>query len=499
MIRTSSRGRVAAPQLRLSFGVALACAAIGCNGGSGGNASSTSSAGEQSTASPTPSASTSAAAAPVVPAPAPPGEPQGTGYATVVKAKDKASGCKANDFEVAQYLQRGELTLAGRPGPGSVGDKPEFAASWLIQLRGHSQIAFAGYDQRARRVGKDQGIGSAREHAPQLFATADQWTVAWYDQTGLAYAHPIIGDKELPAIDHLGAAKSVDPTDVALATTPEGSLVVASYIGTNNKEQLSLFVFAPAKGKQARAIGITKHANKPRDPAVVADEGGYTVAWMEDDNRIVATRFDPKGDEKDAGAIIVKGAEKRDHLQLTPVQGGALITWMDGDTFLVRKLDENAKPVSDIFVIGKGHDPAIVSAGSDAIAAILAPVSEEQLETGAGKDKKKDDKKPDERKPAKPDPKKKANDKKDEDKKDDKKPAKKAETPLDQLVVVGIGHDAKVAPRAVQISDGGKAVLDPPAIAIGGERFAAVWTEVMSAAISSKRAWLRIVDLTCLR
>jgi hypothetical protein len=51
----------------------------------------------------------------------------------------------------------------------------------------------------------------------------------------------------------------------------------------------------------------------------------------------------------------------------------------------------------------------------------------------------------------------------------------------------------------VRISDGNKPVLDPPAIALGGSRLAGAWTEVMGATISSKRAWLRVIDAACLK
>lgn len=364
----------------------------------------------------------------------------------MIKATDRQSGCNDAEFEVAQYLQRGELTLAGLPG-GAADKKPEFAASWLVKLQnGRSQIGFAGYDHLARRVARDRGIGNAKEHAPKLFSTDDAWTVVWFDEQGLAYAHPRFDTNAKPEIEHLSAATAINPAEVALGSTPDGSLIVASHIGTNG-DQLSVFLFATAGKRQASAVGITKAGKKPHDPAVTADETGYTVAWLEEDNRIVATRLDDKGDQQGAGAIIAKPADKRDNLDLTRVKDGGLLTWQEGDRILARKLDKAGKPASDIVVVGTGKHPSVISSGDGAIVAMLAKVEDAE----------------------------------------------------DQLVLVRVDPNAAVSPAAVRISEGAKPVLDPPAIALGGNRLAAVWTEVMSPTIKSKRAWLRLIDQSCLK
>lgn len=383
------------------------------------------------------------------PDPPPPGAPVGTGFTSVVHASDAASGCKDASFEVAQYLQRGELTLAGRPTAGATGgdEGTMFAASYLVKLpNGRWQIAFAGYDDRARRVSRDRGIAYAAERAPKLFATGDQWTLAWFDDQGLAYARPTFAAGQKPDIDHLTAAKGIDPAQVALSSTPDGSLIVASHIGTND-DQLSVFLFAPlGQGQTTRAVGLTKAGKKPRDPAVAADGAGYTLAWLEADERIVATRLDSKGDQQGNGAVVAAAGPKRGELDLTRVKDGALLTWSEGERIFARKLDTSGRPSGDIVVVGEGKHPVVISGGDDAIVAFLAKVGEVP----------------------------------------------------DQLLAVRVSASAAVSPRAVRISDGIKPVLDPPSIAIGGDRLGAVWTEVMSATIQSKRAWLRLIDTTCL-
>jgi hypothetical protein len=50
----------------------------------------------------------------------------------------------------------------------------------------------------------------------------------------------------------------------------------------------------------------------------------------------------------------------------------------------------------------------------------------------------------------------------------------------------------------MRITDGRTPVLDAPAIALGGDRIAAMWNEVMGPTIKSRRAWLRVFDASCL-
>lgn len=387
--------------------------------------------------------SASAPPPPSGPIPAPAGnEPVGSGYQDVILATDKASGCRDEEAVIAQYLMRGELAIAGR----TANDQPQFAVSWLIKLPDHSQIGFAGYGDDAKRIARTRSVGSSRENAPHIYATGDQWTIAWFDDEGLAYARPTWDILPKPTIEHLGAAKVIDPEQIALSDAAGGSLVVASHIGTKG-DQLSIFLFSPNAGIPPRAIGMTKFAKTPRAPAVAADEAGYTLAWLEPDGRIVASRIDLQGEEVGTGAVVADPAGKREELHLTRVKDGTLLTWVEGSRILVRKLDPSSRPAGPIHVIGSGKHPVLVTAGDDALAAFLAKVGEHE----------------------------------------------------DQLVAVRIGSDATVSSTAVRFSTGPNPVLDPPAVAVGGTRVAAAWTEVMSKTIQTKRASLRLIDASCLK
>lgn len=394
---------------------------------------------------PTASAAASASAPPPPsgPTPAPAnGQPVGSGFAQVVLATDKASGCREEQAIIAEYLMRGELAIAGR----AEGDQPQFAVTWLIKLPEHSQIGFAGYGDDAKRIARTRSVGSSREHPPHVYATGDRWTIAWFDDEGLAYARPTWELLPKPTIEHLGAAKAIDPEQIALSGAAGGSLVVASHIGTKG-DQLSLFLFSPNAGQPPRAIGMTKFAKSPSVPAVAADDAGYTLAWLEPDGRMVASRIDLQGEEVGTGAVVADPAGKREELHLTRVKGGTLLTWLEGGRILVRKLDEAARPTGDIHVIGSGKHPVLVTAGDDALAAFLTKVGEHE----------------------------------------------------DQLVALRIGADASVSSTAVRFTSGPNPVLDPPAVAVGGTRVAAAWTEVMSKTITTKRASLRLIDASCLK
>ncbi len=408
--------------------------ALGCPASGGGQASA-----NATSETSTPSSAESSTAPP--PAPPPSDEVKGTGVTKVVAATADSTGCKSATFELASYLLRGELTVAGR-----ASDKgSEFAASYLIQLQGKAQIAFAGYDGEAKRIARDRGIGSAREHAPHLFVTGDQWTVVWFDQEGLAFARPTWDTAEKPAIEHLSTLRNVEPANVALAATTEGPLVVASPFGTEG-DQLSLFLFAPiAAGQRARAIGVTKGAKKPSAPAVLGDSTGYTVAWLEESGQLLTSRLDQEGKEQVSNVVVAK-ATKRDSLGLTLLDKGVLLTWAEEGQVFARSLDAKGAPQGPIQLIGKGKFPHAVARGN---AAIVAFVGE-------------------------------------------------AEGVADQLLAVRVSPDGP-ASEAVRVSDGKTAVLDPPAAALGGARLAFVWTEVMGAAISSKRAWIRVLDADCVK
>jgi hypothetical protein len=416
----------------------LACLAVawlvGCGNSAGTSGAESASAGSAESSAPAVSASSSAAAPPTD------DTPEGTGVKAIKPVAD--ADCKPATFELASYLLRGELTIAGRPGASGGG---EVAGSWLVQLRGKAQIGFAGFDGQARRIARDRGIGNAREHAPSLFATGDVWTVVWFDDEGLAFAHPAWDTLPTPDIEHLSAVKNVAPEDVALGATPEGPLVVASPFGTNG-DQLSLFLFG-AVGQKPQAIGVTKSAKKPKSPAVSADADGYTVAWLEEGGLIHATRFDKSGKETGDGAAVVSAPADRKSLQIVSLAEATMLVWNEGDKLLARKLGKTGRADSKIFVVAaKGRDPVTMVAGADAIVAFVGD----------------------------------------------------ADGVPDQLLAARLSP-AGVAETAYRISDGKVPVLDPPAVASLGGRIALAWTETMGTALSSKRAWLRTVEGACIK
>lgn len=381
-------------------------------------------------------------------APEPPPAPAedvlvGEGVASFAPIGERPA-CAAASFELATYLMRGELALAGR----GAGDSAEFAASWLVQLKGKAQIGFAGFDGKARRIARDRGIGNAREQAPKIYADAEAFTVLWFDAAGLAYARPRWATEPAPEIEHLGAVRDVPPEDIGLATTPSGALVAASPFGTEG-DQLSLFLLSTASdaASKTRAVGITKSAKKPRRPVVAADDGGYTVAWIEaGPGSVHATRFDAAGRETGAGGVVRQAAPGEvTAMSLVSIGAGASrLVWLESGRVLTRKLDATGKADSPIHVLGKGRGPAAIPAGGDALVAWLAE--------GGDAD--------------------------------------------GQLVLVRVGSEGP-GKAGLRVSDGKTKVLDPPAIAMAGGRLGLVWTEVMGPVISSKRAWLRSFDASC--
>ncbi len=386
----------------------------------------------------------SSGAAPVEPPPAPAEDVfVGEGVARFAPIAERPA-CSAASFELATYLMRGELALAGR---GS-GDSAEFAASWLVQLKGKAQIGFAGFDGKARRIARDRGIGNAREQAPKIYADAEAFTVLWFDAAGLAYARPRWATEPAPEIEHLGAVRDVPPEDIGLATTPSGALVAASPFGTEG-DQLSLFLLSTASdaASKTRAVGITKSAKKPRLPVVAADEGGYTVAWIEaGPGSVHATRFDAAGRETSAGGVVRQASPGEvTAMSIVSIGAGASrLIWLESGRVLTRKLDASGKADSPIHVLGKGRGPTAIPAGGDALVAWLAE--------GGGAD--------------------------------------------GQLVLVRVGPEGP-GPSGLRVSDGKTKVLDPPAMAMAGARLGLAWTEVMGPVISSKRAWLRSFDASC--
>jgi len=402
--------------------------------------------GDGSTTSPAGSASAPVASAPAAPTPsAPPATqvasaPVGDGVGAFVAA-GQTEACKAQTGEVAAYLQRGEVTVAGREGA--------IAASWLIKMsatKPGAQLAFAGFDLDAKQVARARGIGSSNEMTPRLFASGTGWTLVWFDAEGLAFTRPRWETQPGPVIEHLRAISGAAVDDVALDATPAGSLVAVAPF-TVDKTQLGLFLFAPsdATAPPVQALGATHHAKAPKRPAVAADAGGYTLAWQEEDGRLAVSRFDLTGKElADEPITLAAAGPTREHLVLTRTEKGAIAVWSEGDRILGRAMDASAKPADTTYVIGKGRSHA------------LAPLGEGAIVTFLGQD---------------------------------------GATP-DQVLAVRLGADGAPSAKGLRVNDVGP-VKDAPAVAAAGARTAFLWTEPMAGGVATKRAILRAVDSAC--
>ena len=370
--------------------------------------------------------------------------PRGAGVAAFTPLAEVAA-CKAKTGELASYLQRSGIGLAGRAGDGT------FAAVWLVELQNNpdAQIAFAGFDGEARQVARARSIASTREEGLRILESGGQWAVTWVGAEGLTYAQPR-WETGLPSgIQRLAAVGKEISENVAISASPGGSLVAAAPFGPA-RDQLGVFLFAPSNPSMpaVKAVGVTHHAKLPRHPAVAADAGGYFIGWAEEDGSLHASRFDLTGKEGDAHRIAPAAAAvpERDRLALIATEGaGALAVWSEGETLIARALDATARPSAASWIIGKGRGWAIAPSGKGALVVWL------------GNDGKADG----------------------------------------QVLLARLSADGAPSEKALRVSDGAIAVKDPPAIAVAGGRVGVAWTEVMSAGVSTKRAVLRALDVTC--
>jgi hypothetical protein len=381
------------------------------------------------------SAVAGAAAAAAVPSSEISSTPVGSGLTDFV-ALDKKT-CAVNSNDVGRYLKRGELSIAGREGAIGI--------VWLIDLTSKVQVAFAGFDNEARQTLRGRGVGLAREHAPRVFSTGADWTVTWLDPKGLAYTRPQAQTLPAPDIEHLSSISSENAEYAAIAATPGGPLVAVAPFGAD-RAQLALFLFAPTQpdAPPIQAVGVTKHAKSPRNPAIAADASGYYVAWLEEGGRIAASHFDAAGKETDAHAVMPPTEAKREQLAIVAAGGGAVVAWTEGEVIHARGLDREARPFAPPQVVGRGKWPILTSSGDGAFAAWVG----------------------------------------------------KGRTAADQLVVVRLAASGAPAPKGLEITDG-NAVRDPPSLAFAGARAAASWTEVMGATVSTKRLIIRLFDPAC--
>lgn len=379
------------------------------------------------------SASSSAAAPPV------PAEPIGTGVSGFVAA-GQTDACKAQTSQVADYLQRGEVALAGHDG--------SMAAAWLIKLsasRPDAQLAFAGFSLDAKQVARARGVGMSNEIVPRLFSSGAGWTLVWFDSEGLAYAKPRWETGPVQT-DRLRAVGSADAEHVSLAATPTGAIIAVAPFGTGNS-QFGMFLFAPLEpdAPAVQALGATHHAKKPRWPAVIADKRGYTLAWHEEGDQIVVSRFDLKGKELGEAVTLAEAATGRGRVVLTATTNGAVALWSEGDKLLARSLDGDAHPAAETFVVGYGKTPVLTSLGDGALAVFT------------GQDG----------------------------------------TASNQVLAVKLGANGAPSAKGVRLTDTGP-VKDPPAAVVVGSRAGFLWTEPMTQGVGTKRALLRTVETACM-
>jgi len=337
---------------------------------------------------------------------------------------------------------RGEVTLSGRD--------DTVAAAWFVKLspkRPEAQLAFAGFSLDARQSTGARCVGTSLEIAPRVFASNGAATLVWFDAEGFAYANPRWRETQPAATEHVPAIDGADAENVAVAETPAGSIVAVTSFASDRR-QLGVFSIAPSNGSSAgvKALGVTHYAQKPRWPAIVADASGYTLAWHEDENRIVVSRFDLQGNEIHNAETLAEPGAARGRVLLTATKKGAIAMWSEGDKLIARTVDEAAHPANELSIVGHGKNPALASLGEGAIAAFIG-------QDGSAPN---------------------------------------------QFLAVKIAADGTPSSDGIRISDRGD-IDDAPAIASIGTKLAFLWAERMGPTENTKRAILRTIDAACMR
>lgn len=362
--------------------------------------------------------------------------PVGDGTSTFEPAGD---ACKPAQAILAEYLQRGDLTIGARDNA--------IAAAWLVQVPNKpSQIAFGGFDGEARPLARVRGIATAKEGAPTLFPTGSDWTVSWFDDQGLAWARPRWEALPAPEVDHLTAIGASDADDVSLALAKSGSVVAVAPFGAE-RAQLSLFLFAPVDDSpRVRALGVTHHAKHPRHPAVAATAAGYQLAWADEGGRLATTLFDANGKEiGDGDTLAPPSDDKRDRLTLVPTDKGALALWEEKGVLLARPLDDKAHPSGPPRRVAQGKWSTAMPDKDGALVIFAGPAS--------GSD----------------------------------------DPPLE---LVRVKADGTPGDKGLRIA---AATKDPPALADAGARIAIASTESMGTGVATKRAVLRTIAASCVK
>jgi hypothetical protein len=208
-----------------------------------------------------------------------------------------------------------------------------------------------------------------------------------------------------------------------------------------------MFLLAPieAGAPSVQALGATHHAKKPRWPAVIADERGYTLAWHEEGDQIVVSRFDSKGSELGEAVTLADAAEGRGRVVLTATTKGAVALWSEGDKLFARALDGEAHPAPETWIVGYGKMPSLASFGDGALAVF------------AGQDG----------------------------------------TASNQVLAVKLGANGSPTAKGIRVTDAGP-VKDQPAAVVVGSRVGFLWTEPMTQGVGTKRALLRTIEAGCI-
>jgi hypothetical protein len=420
--------------LLLPIALALSSCGKGAAGSTGAEPVASGSAAPRASAPPVSSGPVVPAKATSVPVdpPAPAAMP-----ASFVGAKSEKA-CKATTFEVATYQKRGDIALAGHANG--------IAAIWRTKLAGKAaeQIAFASFDKEGRPAGRPRGVGqTGQDVAPRVFASGTEWTVIWFDDTGLAYMRPRIDPLPPPVIAHVPAIGPSVASDVALSASPANAVLAAAPFGAD-KAQLGIFLFAPAdeSAPSVKALGVGHHGKQPHRPAIAASEKGIYVAWDEGGS-ILGSRFDAAGKEGDAACTIAPAGPQREGFSLAATASGAVAMWMEGGKVKTRALDASGCPSSPIWTVAEGRWASLAPLGDTAIVAWSPPDG--------------------------------------------------------KLLAVRLQANGAPAEKGIEAGEGSSGVKDAPVvIALEGGKAVFGWSEAMSAVISTKRLMARIVDAACI-
>lgn len=302
-----------------------------------------------------PPVASSAAPAEPPPPPAPAG-PGATAFTPVEDAK-----CAVATAEVAQYLSRGEISLAT--------SATEIGMAWLVQQRDDAKIGVGAYDPMAKRVMRDRSVADTKV-GPRLYAGKDDWIVAWIDEEGMSFARTTKEPANHYDVGKFSMMKDVPIEDLAIAPTPDGSFVAASPFATGGK-QLTVFTFSSlptATTKQS--VGMTRSGTAPHKPVVAADADGFLLVWSEAEGAR-SVRLDAAGKSK-GGATTLLGPGARTEMALLSTSSGFYLLWAEGTVIAAAALTKDGTIASAPVKIGDGKWARGATSGDDLVVGWVA-------------------------------------------------------------------------------------------------------------------------------